>query len=69
MFAHESHQSTVTAPGNVFDRWAADLADSLLLLDIIENDGGSRAEDQARGSTVEDFVSLYGGLDRFHDRV
>ena len=69
MLAQQGDQGAIVAPNNVFHRWRSDLCNGFLLLNVVEDDGSWRTEDKAGSSTVEDFVGLYGGLDRFHDRV
>lgn len=41
MFAHQSDHATVSTPDDILHGWAVDFRDSLLLLDIVEDDGGS----------------------------
>jgi hypothetical protein len=43
--------------------------DALLLLDIVQHDGGRRAEDDTSRPAIEDLVRLRGGLDGLQDRV
>jgi len=69
MLAHQSHQRGVMTPNHVFHRWAIDLRDRFLLLDVVQNHSGRRTKDQAGGSTVEYFVSLDRRLDRFDDGI
>lgn len=69
MLAQQGDQGAIVAPNNVFHRWRSDLCNGFLLLNVVEDDGGRRTEDEAGGSTVEDLVGLYGRLDRFHDGV
>ena len=54
----------------VFHRWAVDLRDRFLLLDVLQNHSSRRAKEKAAGSTVEDFVTSLGRrLDRFDDGI
>lgn len=59
MFAQQSDQRTVRAPYNVLHRWRRDLCDRLLLLDVVQYDRRRRAQDQTRGSSIEDVVCLH----------
>ena len=69
MFAHQSHQSTVTTPDDIFHWWAINFGYCLLLLDIVEDDGGRRTEDETGRPTVKYFVRLYRGFDSLNNRI
>lgn len=69
VFAKESDERAISAPDNVLHRGRGDLRERLLLLDVVQDDGGSRAKDKARGSAVEYLVGLNGGLNALHDGV
>ena len=63
MLAHESDEGPIRAPDDVFDRWAIDLGDNFLLLDVVQNDRAERAEDEACRATVENLVRGHRRLD------
>ena len=69
VLAEKRNERAVRAPDDVLHRRGSDLGKSLLLLDVIQNDGRRRAEDQACSAAIEDLVRLDGGLDALDDRV
>ena len=69
VLAEKCDERTIRAPDNILHRRGGDLGQSLLLLDVVQNDGRRRAEDQARGAAIEDLVRLDWGLDALDDRV
>jgi hypothetical protein len=69
VFAHQSYQRTIVAPHHVFDGRRVDFREGLLLLDVIQNNGRRRAEDEASSSSVEYLIHLTWGIDGFNDRV
>lgn len=69
MFAHESYECSITAPDYIFYRWATDLRDCFLLLNVVQDNRCSGTEDETGGTTVEYFVSLDRGFDSFYHRV
>ena len=68
LFAEKRNERAVRAPDNILYRRGGDLGKSLLL-DVIQDDGRRRAEDQARSAAVEDLVCLDWRLDALDDRV
>src|ERR1700691_687568 len=66
MITHKSHQRIIRTLHDILNRRAAHLRDSLLLLDVVQNDRG-RAEDEAGRTTVKDLVRLDGRLDGLDD--
>jgi hypothetical protein len=69
IFTHESHQRPIRTPHDILNRRAVHLGNSLLLLDVVQNDRGGRAKDEAGSTTVKDLVRLDGRLDCLDDRV
>ena len=69
MLAEKRNERAVRAPDNILHGRGSDLGESLLLLDVVQDDGRRRAEDQARGAAIEDLVRLDWGLDALDDRV
>lgn len=67
MFTEQSDQRSVSAPHDVFDRGGRNLRNALLLLNVVQDNRGGGAENEARGSSVEDLVGLDGCLDRLHN--
>ena len=57
LFAEKRNERAVRAPDNILYRRGGDLGKSLLL-DVIQDDGRRRAENQACGAAVEDLVRL-----------
>jgi hypothetical protein len=58
MFADQRNLCVFFIPYNVFDGRTLDLADGLVLLDVVENSRSGRGEDKTGSATVEDFVRL-----------
>ena len=69
MFAHQGYHGTVTTPNDIFHWWAVNLCNRLLLLNIIENNRGRRAEEKAGCAAIEDFVRLYRRLNGLDDSI
>lgn len=69
MFAHKGYQRAIPAPDDILDRWAVQLRDAFLLLDIVEDNGSGGAENNAGCASIKDLVCLHGGLDALHYRV
>ena len=69
MLAEKCDERAIRAPDNVLHRRGSDLGKSLLLLNVVQDDGRRRAEDQARSAAVEDLVRSNGRLDGLDDRV
>ena len=69
VLAKKRDERAIRAPDNILHRRGSDLGKSLLLLDVVQNDGRRRAEDQACGAAIEDLVRLDWGLDALDDRV
>jgi hypothetical protein len=65
MFAHQGDQSCVSTPYYIFHWRTVDLRNRLLLLYVVQDDCGRRAENEACGTTVENFICL----DRWFDRL
>ena len=59
----------IRAPNGILDRRAVDLRNSLLLLEVVENDTGGGAENEVGSSAKEDLVRLHGCLDALDHRV
>ena len=62
MFTHQCNQTSVCAPNYIFHGRAIDLRNNLLLLDVIQDHCGCRAEDQTSGATVENLIRLDWGF-------
>ena len=69
MLAEESDQGTICTPNDVLDRRRGDLCQRLLLLYVVQDNRGCRAEDETSSATVEDFVCHHGRLDGLNDGV
>ena len=69
VFAEQCDKGTICTPDGILHRWSGNLGQGLLLLNIVQNDRGCRAEDQASGSTVEDFIRLNRSLDGLDHRI
>lgn len=69
MLAHKSDKCTIITPYHVFDRWAVELGNSLLLLDVIEDHRGRGAQDKTSRAPIENLVCLDGRLDGLNSRV
>jgi hypothetical protein len=66
---YKSHQRSTRTPQNIFNWGTIHLCDGLLLLDLVQENRGGGAEDQAGSPTVEDLARLYGRVNGLHDRI
>ena len=69
MFTEQRDEGTVCTPDGILYWWGCDLSQGLLLLDIVQDDRGCGAEDQAGSSTIEDFIRLNRSLDGLDHRI
>ncbi len=69
VLAEEGDKGAVGTPDHVLNRRCRNFRERLLLLDVVQDDGGRRAEDEASSTAVEDLVGLHGRLDALDDRV
>lgn len=69
MLAHEGNKRPIITPNDVLDRRTIDLSDGLLLLNIVENHGGCRAQDKTSSAPIEDLICLNRGFDRLNSRI
>ena len=69
MLAEERDERTVGTPDDVLDRRSGNLSQRLLLLDVVEDDRGGRAQEKACGAAIEDLVRLHRRFDHLHNRV
>lgn len=67
VLAQQSYKISVGTPDDVFYGRAVYFRNGLLLLNVIKDNRGSRAEDEACGASVEDLVGLDWRLDALHD--
>ena len=69
MLAQEGDKGAICTPYDILDRRRGDLRQRLLLLNVVQDHRGRRAEDQTGGTTVEDLVCLHRWLDALDHRV
>lgn len=69
MLAQQGDHRAIRVPYSVLDRRGRDLSDSLLLLNIEQDDGRRRAQQETCGPTIEDLVGLNRWLDGLGYRV
>ena len=69
VLAHQSNQGAINIPNNVFNRWAIDFHNGLLLLDIVEDNQCGRTQDKTGSPTIKDLVGLERWLDGFDDGI
>ncbi len=63
MLAEQRHAVAIHAPNDVFNRRCRDLSESLLLLDIEENDRGRCCKEKRGRATIEYLAGLHWAFD------
>lgn len=69
VFAEQSHERAIVIPDDIFDGLCVNLRDLSALLNVEQNCGVRRGEDQARSTSVENLAGLNRWLNGFYDCI